>query len=156
MSARRHPVGVLAVVSLFVMGIGGCVSAAVRQETSDLAFDAAAASSEPSAKSSIGSARLTSAQLASTDAWWTGDAVSRLRPDFLRGSSREPRTGRPEIALYLNGLRAGDASMLNSIPLREVREIVFLHPVEARTQFGSSCPCANGAILVATWTQRGR
>ena len=150
MSARRHPVGVLAVVSLFTMVIGGCVSAAVRQETSDLAFDAAGTSVEQSARVSVGGARLTGAQLASTNAWWTGDAVGRLRPDFLRGSTREPRTGRPEIALYLNGARAGDVSMLNSIPLREVREIVFLHPVEARTQFGSSCPCANGAILVTT------
>jgi hypothetical protein len=156
MSARHHRVRVLAVVSLFVMVINGCVSAAVQREATDLSFDAAGTSSEESRRASVGGSRLTSAQLASTDAWWTGDAVVRLRPDFLRGSARGPYTGRPEIALYLNGARAGDASMLNLIPLREVREIVFLHPAEARLQFGPACPCASGALLVTTRTMRER
>lgn len=157
MSARRHrQVGVLVVASLFVIVIGGCASAPVRSEAPSSAHDAASASSEDSWKFRVGGARLTGSQLASTNAWWTAEAVSRLRPDFLRGSTRGPLTGRPEIAVYLNGAHAGDASMLNSIPLLEVREIVFLHPFEARAQFGPSCPCANGAILVTTRTVRDR
>jgi hypothetical protein len=154
MSARHRQVGVLVVALLFVMVISGCASARVRQEPADFSLDAASASSEDSWKLRVGGARLTSSQLESTNAWWTAEAVSRLRPDFLRGSTRGPLTGRPEIAVYLNGARAGDASMLNSIPLHEVREIVFLQPFEARAQFGPSCPCANGAILVTTRTVR--
>ena len=157
MSARRHrQVGVVVIASLFVIVIGGCASARGRQETQSFALNAASSRSEDNWKLGVGGVRLTSAQLASTNAWWTADAVSRLRPDFLRGSTREPRTGPPEIALYLNGARAGDASTLNSIPLFEVREIIFLHPIEARAQFGSSCYCANGALLVTTRTVHDR
>jgi hypothetical protein len=154
MTRRLQRAGILIVGSLIVITSAGCASATTRRETSNLAFDAAATSAEQRWRAGVGTARLTSAQLESTDAWWTGDAVTRLRPDFLRGSARGPRTGAPEIALYLNGSRAGDASMLNTIPLREVREIVFLHPTEARLQFGPSCPCANGALLVITRTIR--
>ena len=155
MSARRHrQAGVLVVASLFVIVIDGCASAHVRQEPAGFAFDAAGASSATGIKLRVGGTRLTSEQLAATNAWWTADAVSRLRPDFLLGSARVPRTGRPEIALYLDGALGGDASMLNSIPLRAVREVVFLHPTEARLQFGPGCPCASGAILVTTRTVR--
>lgn len=151
MRTRRHRQLGVVTIALFVMTIEGCASASMRQETAGFKLDAAGTRSEGALTSKVGGARLTSAQLASTNAWWTADAVNRLRPDFLRGTARSPRlSGRTEIALYLNGTRAGDASMLNTIPLREVREIVFLRPMEARIQLGSSCPCADGAILVTT------
>lgn len=149
MSPWRRGLGVVAFAPLVSMMIGGCASTPVRQQPTP-AGEVARASSEGDWKRRVGGAALSASELASTNAQWTIDAVRRLRPDFLRGSGRGPQVGRPEIALYLNGSYSGDISLLNTIPLAEVREIVFLHPTEARIYFGPTCACANGALLVAT------
>lgn len=91
---------------------------------------------------------ISSEELSSTRALTTVEALTRLRPEFLRGSTRTPPIGTPEIAVYLNNSYAGDVSTLALIPLDVVREIAFLHPTEAHMRFGSVCACANGAIVV--------
>jgi hypothetical protein len=93
---------------------------------------------------------LTSADLSSARALNTVEALTRLRPEFLRGSTRGPLIGPPEIAVYLNNAYTGDVSVLNTIPLAAIREIAFLHPMDALTRFGTLCRCANGAIVVKT------
>jgi hypothetical protein len=93
---------------------------------------------------------LTATDLASAHATTIVEALTRLRPEFLRGSARGPLIGQPEIAVYLNNSLAGEISTLNTIPIGAIREIVFLHPVEAHSRFGPVCPCANGAILIRT------
>jgi len=91
---------------------------------------------------------VTSEELSTAHALTTVEALSRLRPEFLRGSTRMPLIGTPEIAVYLNNSYAGDVSTLATIPVRVVNEIEFLHPTEAHMRFGSLCLCANGAIVV--------
>ena len=91
---------------------------------------------------------VTSEELSSTRALTTVEALTRLRPEFLRGSTRTPLIGTPQIGVYLNNSYAGDLSTLALIPLSVVREIAFLHPTEARMRFGSACACASGAIVV--------
>jgi hypothetical protein len=93
---------------------------------------------------------LTDSELAATGAFSTSDAVRRLRPQFLTGSTRQPTLGPPEIAVYLNTVYAGEVSTLSTIPLSEITRITFLHPMEARSHFGIMCRCANGALLVFT------
>jgi hypothetical protein len=93
---------------------------------------------------------LTDSELATTGALTTTDAIRRLRPQFLAGSTRQLSSGPPEVAVYLNGMYNGELSTLITIPLSEVRRIVFMHPTEARSNYGLMCRCANGALLVST------
>lgn len=142
---RRGQRGVLAAPLCSIL-VAGCATTAAPRIGLDVASATGGASGRPRAVGTV----VTSSDLVSTNERWTVDAVRRLRPEFLRGSARGPQTGRPEIALYLNSAYVGDVSLLNSIPLAEIREIAFLHPVEARVQFGPTCACANGALLIAT------
>ena len=94
---------------------------------------------------------LTAAEIAASSDMLTLDAVRHLRPQFLRGSSRAlTLSNRLEIAVYVDGVYAGDVSLLNTVPLSEVREIRFAQPRDAWYDYGNSCRCANGALLVRT------
>jgi hypothetical protein len=93
---------------------------------------------------------LTTLELALVDGTSTLDAVRRLRPEFLQGSDRQPVSGKPEIALYVNDMYEGDVSLLNTIPLSQIRTISFMHPTEARSHYGATCRCGSGVILVVT------
>lgn len=146
MRARRRGDRGVVIASLLSIAVAACATTAAPRTGLDVASVTADAHRKARAVGIV----LTNSDLASTNEAWTIDAVRRLRPEFLLGSARGPQTGRPEIALYLNNAYIGDVSLLNSIPLAEIRDITFLHPVEARVQFGSACPCANGAVLIAT------
>jgi hypothetical protein len=93
-------------------------------------------------------------ELASLDAPTAADAVRRLRPQFLRGSARQPVIGSLEIAVYLDGKYDGGVSSLATIPLDAIEQIVFLHEAAAYTRYGPMCRCANGAIVIATAQRR--
>jgi hypothetical protein len=90
---------------------------------------------------------LTAADLDLPNLTSTLEAVRRLRPSFLRPSPRVMGV-RAEVALYVNGLYNGDVSLLDGIPLREIRDIRYLHPAEAQFRFGLFCRCDGGALLV--------
>ncbi|AHG89732.1 hypothetical protein J421_2195 [Gemmatirosa kalamazoonensis] len=94
---------------------------------------------------------LTASEIATSSDMLTLDAVRHLRPHFLHGSTRALGfSSRPEIAVYVDGVYAGDVSLLNTVPLSEVREIRFAQPRDAWYDYGNSCRCANGALLVRT------
>ena len=94
---------------------------------------------------------LTAAEIAASSDMLTLDAVRHLRPHFLRGSTRGLTvSSRPEIAVYIDGVYAGDVSLLNTVPLSEVHEIRFAQPHDAWYDFGNSCRCTDGALLVRT------
>ena len=88
---------------------------------------------------------LTRTDLAATKAETVVEAIGRLRPEFLLGYSRPPALGRAQIALYVNDTYEGDLSLLNTIPLSEIREVNLLQPIEAQFRFGVACRCAGGA-----------
>lgn len=82
----------------------------------------------------------------------TADAVRKLRPEFLRvhdqrtsvsGSATTP-------SVYVNGRYAGEASVLELIPLAVVLEIRYVDAIAAKSMFGSYCPCDQGVIFVRT------
>src|SRR5579872_3849656 len=86
--------------------------------------------------------RLTATDLARTQASSTLDAVRRSRPDFLRTSDRAAMVERSTPpSVYLDGHFVGGLEALNTVHLNVVREIVFMHPSEARERLGSRCEC---------------
>jgi hypothetical protein len=93
---------------------------------------------------------LTGTDLAATNAETVVEAIARLRPEFLLGHARPPALGRAQIALYVNDAYEGDISLLNTIPLSEIREVSLLQPTEALSRFGVTCRCPGGVILVNT------
>lgn len=71
-------------------------------------------------------------------------AVQRLRSAWLR-----PRSGGGSpIAVFVDGVRAGDLDMLRQIPVITVRELRFIDPSDATTRWGTGY--TNGAIMVLT------
>jgi hypothetical protein len=98
---------------------------------------------------------LTGSELREIPALSTLDAVQKLRPAFLRASSRSVSgIDRGEPSVYVNGVYNGDVSLLNTIPLMQIREISFLNPAEARIRLGAACPCGGGVLLVSTARER--
>src|SRR5688572_2384550 len=103
------------------------------------------ASSERVASTSsdhLGYAEITAAQVANAH-----EAVSRLRPQFLR-RYRPTLTslGEGQAVIYLDGVRQGGADMLRSIPANAVREIRYLSGTAANAEFGRWHP--GGVIAV--------
>lgn len=82
-----------------------------------------------------------------TDAY---QAVSQLRPEFLRPRGAvviAPRVQTP-LVVYLDDLPFGPAESLHYIPLERVRVIRYLGPADADLRWGGSH--STGAILVTT------
>lgn len=77
-------------------------------------------------------------------------AVTQLRPDFLRRRSASvTMTPRPAaVSVYLDDLPYGGVESLRAIPLERVRVIRYLSPFDADLRWGGSHPA--GAILVTT------
>ena len=77
-------------------------------------------------------------------------AVTQLRPDFLRRRSASvTMTPRPAaVSVYLDDLPFGGVESLRAIPLERVRVIRYLSPFDADLRWGGSHPA--GAILVTT------
>ena len=78
------------------------------------------------------------------------DAVSRLRPEWLRRrgqiSFRNPGAG--EVVVYVNGMRRGGPAALSGITAASVVQMEFLSGTVATTRYGSGH--GGGAILVDT------
>ena len=102
-----------------------------------------------------GSSRLTAVELQGIRALSTFDAVRKLRPEFLQASARSVNgVNHGQPSLYVNGVYNGEVSLLNTIPLTQIREISFVQPVEARLLFGTTCACGGGVLLVRTQRER--
>jgi hypothetical protein len=81
-----------------------------------------------------------------TDAY---QAVSQLRPEFLRRRSSGAISFLPvPVQVYVDELPFGTAESLHLVPLGAVRSIRFMNPVDADLRFGGRH--ASGAILVTT------
>ena len=88
-----------------------------------------------------------------TDAY---QAVTQLRPNFLRRRATPPGVvgGNASVAVYLDDLFYGGVESLRQIPLERVRVIRFITPMSADVRYGGSHP--SGAILVTTLPERRR
>lgn len=132
-----------AVASLAVVVVNACASAP-RAMTSEVAV-----STGDRFDARFGGDRLTltAAELMRPNVVSTVDAIRQVRPEFLMGSARVSGVRAP-VALFVNDNYDGDVSGLSSIPLEEIKEVIFLHPAEAQLKYGLRCHCDAGALVV--------
>jgi hypothetical protein len=111
----------------------------------------AAASTSARPFSSATSNVLTAAEIVASHVSDAYQAVTQLRPDFLRRSYASPVPTVSDsytVDVYLDNLRIGGADALREIPLGDVRSIRYLPPMDADMRFGGEHPA--GAIIVST------
>jgi hypothetical protein len=98
---------------------------------------------------------LTAAEIVASRVTDVYQAVSQLRPEFLR---RRPAAipaspfAQVPIAVYVDEMPFGMADALRYVPLDRVRLIRYVSPTEANLKYGGSHP--GGAILVTTLARR--
>jgi hypothetical protein len=76
------------------------------------------------------------------------ELIQRLRPEMLRARSGGGFTSTPTAVVYLDGVRHGDLSSLNSVPKDIIREVRYINAADATTRFGTGH--TGGAILITT------
>lgn len=93
---------------------------------------------------------ITSRELDASQATDLGEAIRLLRPTWLRG--RGPQSIRASVpslpAVYVDGIRMGDADWLRNIPTASAAEVRFISAADATTRWGNGH--ASGVILVIT------
>jgi hypothetical protein len=118
---------------------------------SSLTACVAATSSERPLIRSAGRDVITAAEIVAARVTDVYQAVSHLRPEFLRRRTMRPAAplAPPPFLVYLDDLPFGSTpESLKDIPLERVRMIRYLGPTDADLRFGASHP--GGAILVTT------
>ena len=98
---------------------------------------------------------LTAAEIVAARVTDVYQAVSQLRPDFLRRRPAPSIATQPRaavVSVYLDELPFGNIESLRMIPLERVRVIRYLSPYDADLRWGGSHP--GGAILVTTMKTR--
>jgi hypothetical protein len=93
---------------------------------------------------------ITAAEIVAARATDVYQAVTQLRPEFLRrrGGTAVNAPSRSNIVVYLDELPYGGLESLRYIPLDRVRLIRYVSPTDADLRWGGSHP--TGAILVTT------
>ena len=100
--------------------------------------------------------RIERRDLGALDGVTLAEAITRLRPEWLRANPSARQVTEPARAsVYMNDVYAGDASVLRSLAVQAVVGVRYLSPSRAHDRFGTGCRCAGGAILVTTFDRRG-
>jgi hypothetical protein len=105
----------------------------------------------PMSSSALGREVLTAAEIVAARATDVYQAVTQLRPEFLRrrpGALAVSPFSEVPIYVYLDDMPYGRAESLKQIPLERVRLIRHISSTEANLKYGGSHPA--GAILVTT------
>lgn len=147
MRERAFSLGIPGLFALMVAP--GCVTPPRQSARPDAPRSAAGAeTSRVGARSDV----VTPAELMESRATSTGEAVRRLRPEFLRPTSMATPTGVVSVlaVVYVNNAYAGGPDMLSTIPLGAIEEIRFVTAAQAHDEWGSSCTCRGGVIHVRT------
>lgn len=138
----------LAFVALTAFSQVGCRAAASIWE------DGIVARPEPIHHATQDASTVGADELTATAAASLRDALNRTRPAFLRSSpAATPVSSQAAPSIYIDGRYAGPPDVLFLVQVTQVREVRYLRASPARIEFGSSCPCAGGAIVVATWAR---
>lgn len=74
--------------------------------------------------------------------------IDRLRPRWLRARQERTFTGETRVAVFVDGVRRGNAGTLRSIRTVTVEEVRYLNARDATTMYGPDM--GGGAILVFT------
>jgi hypothetical protein len=93
--------------------------------------------------------------LRKTDAQNLGDAIQRLRPEWLRrGSARAAnsmgtsRSAAEPLVVWIDNNRAGGVEILAQMQISNVRSVQYFTPSEAESRFGTGN--SSGAIQIVT------
>lgn len=100
----------------------------------------------PASATAPSSSFLTSEDI--TDSYLDRDVLSvirSLRPSYLR---RYGDHGAAEVVAYIDGIRVGHVTALQSLPASTVHEVRFLTGIDATNRYGMGH--GSGAILVTT------
>ena len=121
-----------------------------------LSVTACAAAVKPDSRPAFRSAGrdvITAAEIVASHVTDAYQAVTHLRPEFLRRRSVRPvpAFAPVSVAIYLDDLPFGNIETLKYIPLGQVRLIRYLSPNDADMRWGGVHPA--GAILVTTLKQ---
>jgi hypothetical protein len=135
------------VASLLIALTQACASSSSQMQRSALDV-----SKEPEVvQSATARNAVSGADLTKTSASNLFDALRQIRPEFLRSSTRTSALSPArEISVFENERYLGGINQLSMIPLGVVVELRRLEPVEAKSVFGSNCPCDAGVIHVRT------
>ena len=126
----RH-IRTLALVGLTISVVGACASAGE-----------GTGSSTPRGSRN----RIVRAELEGTSFSSVMDAVRRLRSTWLRPRGQTATGERSVMFVYIDNVRSGDLTRLESIPIDRVDAVVYLSPPDATMRFGTNH--ALGAIEV--------
>jgi len=117
----------------------------------------ACASSGTGTSSGSGSRdKLTGADLVQTNATSAYDALTRLRPNWLRPPGLTmtgglEKTSYAQVLVYVDGTKMGGPEALRTIPSSSVTSIEFLDPIKAQTVVrDSGTGVASYVIMVRT------
>jgi hypothetical protein len=94
---------------------------------------------------------LVAADIMATNTGSVYDAIRRLRPAWLRARTAVGGAAIPPV-VYVDGVRSGDFSYLQSIGIEEVERVRFVNARDATTRWGTGH--AGGAIEVMRKTGR--
>jgi len=114
---------------------------------------AACASGAPSRRPSLAAAGrevITAAEIVASNVTDVYQAVSQLRPEFLRRRLIPPslQLARVSVDVFVDEVPFGSAESLRQIPLERVRLIRYMSRTDAEIRFGGYHPA--GVILVTT------
>lgn len=123
-----------------------------------VALSAACGSTGGMGASQVDQNTITAAEIQNISVGTAFDAVSKLRPNWLRvGNTRSLEGGGPGsvhdvgstgLVVYIDGVRAGGPDMLKSINAQSVTRMHYLSPSEATNLYGTGN--LFGAIEVTT------
>lgn len=121
------------VLSLILVATGACASAGTQS-------------------SSGSSDKLSKAQILESQTSSAYDAVSRLRPNWLRPAgmtiSGMNSGGAPSVLVYVDGQRMGGVDVLRTITTAQVMSMEFLSPTRAATVLSDMSSNATSAVIV--------
>jgi hypothetical protein len=93
--------------------------------------------------------------LRKSDAQNVGDAIQRLRPEWLRRSSARAANSMgtrgnaaEPLVVWIDNNRAGGVDILNQVQISNVRLVQYFTPSEAESRFGTGN--SSGAIQIIT------
>ena len=127
--------------------IPGCGSAIVRSsESASLEVTTITPARARSSRAVLASAEISRLPEGSME-----DALHELRPEWLRANPSLRYVAEPAFAsVYINHAYAGELQTLRLIPSSVVIDARYFAPAAAFSEFGSSCRCPGGVILIST------
>jgi hypothetical protein len=153
-ASLRTPARRVAILFAVVGSASGCTTSALRPSNQTEFGSSTRQDLIPLTSTRAPSAepgRVRADELRSTGVFSLRDALTRVRPQFLRANIVP---GTPNVmatpSIYVNGRYTGALDVLQLVQVAEVSEVRYLRPTIARLTYGAGCACGGGVIDVTT------